>query len=428
MAIFHARRSGRGQVVDLGLYQIGVRMQEEVVIQHHRTGAVATRMGTESPTVVPANVYPTRDGGWIAVSGAGDQPFVRLCEADRGAGGAEGPALRHAARRGFEHRADVRRARRRLDRPARPRRGRGALRRVRRGGHRDPLGRRHRGRRARAGARAICCPCASESGRDVHRARAGAEALAHAGPEPGRGAAPRASTPRPCARRWPRSQRGAASARCAPVRPRTSPRRRASQRRARSPASACSISRSGSPGPVAATILARVRRRRHHGRAAGQRRARPGPPAVPAVTNRNKRSLALDVRAPEGRDGLPRPRARERRHRGELPSRHPRALGPRPRDAPRRQPAPRPAALLGIRPDGPYAARAAFNPVGLAFGGATYLNGWPDRPPAARRRHGGRLLDRALQRARHARRAAPPRRGRAGAGGRHGHVRGRRCA
>src|SRR5215831_5208862 len=81
MAIFHSRRSGCGQVVDIGLYQASLRMQEEVVVRHHRTGAVAARMGTESPTVVPANVYPTRDGGWIAVSGAGDQPFVRLCGA-----------------------------------------------------------------------------------------------------------------------------------------------------------------------------------------------------------------------------------------------------------------------------------------------------------------------------------------------------------
>src|SRR2546427_2281359 len=81
MAIFHARRSGHGQVVDIGLYQTGLRMQEEVVIRHATTGAVATRMGTESPTVVPANVYPTRDGGFIALSGAGDQPFARLCEA-----------------------------------------------------------------------------------------------------------------------------------------------------------------------------------------------------------------------------------------------------------------------------------------------------------------------------------------------------------
>src|SRR5882724_7223454 len=81
MAVFHARRSGHGQVVDIGLYQTALRMQEDVVIRHHRTGAVASRMGTESATVVPANVYPTRDGGFIALSGAGDQPFARLCEA-----------------------------------------------------------------------------------------------------------------------------------------------------------------------------------------------------------------------------------------------------------------------------------------------------------------------------------------------------------
>src|SRR3989442_15872487 len=81
MAIFHARRGGHGQVVDIGPYQTSLRMQEDVVIRHHKTGAVATRMGTESATVVPANVYPTRDGGWIALSGAGDQPFARLCEA-----------------------------------------------------------------------------------------------------------------------------------------------------------------------------------------------------------------------------------------------------------------------------------------------------------------------------------------------------------
>ena len=35
----------------------------------------------------------------------------------------------------------------------------------------------------------------------------------------------------------------------------------------------------------------------------------------------------------------------------------------------------------GFGQSGPFTARAAFNPVGLAFGGMTYLNGWPDRPP-----------------------------------------------
>jgi formyl-CoA transferase len=107
--------------------------------------------------------------------------------------------------------------------------------------------------------------------------------------------------------------------------------------------------------------------------------ARTSPGTV--VTNRNKRSLALDVRAPRGREIFLalarvsdvivenfRPGTLERWDLG-------------------------PAVLLAANPrlvllrssgfgqTGPYTGRAAFNPVGLAFGGITYLNGWPDRPP-----------------------------------------------
>jgi formyl-CoA transferase/succinyl-CoA--D-citramalate CoA-transferase len=109
----------------------------------------------------------------------------------------------------------------------------------------------------------------------------------------------------------------------------------------------------------------------------GQGRANPGF----IVTNRNKRSITLDVRAPRGRavflelarvsDVIVenfRPGTLER---WDLP----------------------PTTLLDVNPrlivlrssgfgqSGPYTARAAFNPVGLAFGGMTFLNGWPDRPP-----------------------------------------------
>jgi crotonobetainyl-CoA:carnitine CoA-transferase CaiB-like acyl-CoA transferase len=81
MAMWHARRSGCGQVVDLALYETALRLQEAVVVQFDQTGTVAARFGTQNPGVSPANIYPTRDGKWIALSGAGDQPFVRLCEA-----------------------------------------------------------------------------------------------------------------------------------------------------------------------------------------------------------------------------------------------------------------------------------------------------------------------------------------------------------
>ena len=87
----------------------------------------------------------------------------------------------------------------------------------------------------------------------------------------------------------------------------------------------------------------------------------------------------------------------------------------------------------GFGQTGPYAARAAFNPVGLAFGGATYLNGWPDRPPLRDGVTAGDYSTALFNALGDARRAASPRRGRARAGRRHRHVRGRaahdrRCA
>jgi crotonobetainyl-CoA:carnitine CoA-transferase CaiB-like acyl-CoA transferase len=81
IALLHARRGGRGQVVDLGLHETALRMQEGFIAGCNRGGDAPGRVGNESPTVVPANIYRTKDGGWVALSGAGDQPFVRLCEA-----------------------------------------------------------------------------------------------------------------------------------------------------------------------------------------------------------------------------------------------------------------------------------------------------------------------------------------------------------
>jgi crotonobetainyl-CoA:carnitine CoA-transferase CaiB-like acyl-CoA transferase len=99
------------------------------------------------------------------------------------------------------------------------------------------------------------------------------------------------------------------------------------------------------------------------------------------VTNRNKRSITLDVRSPRGREVFLelvrvsdlvvenfRPGTLERWNLGpaELHAVNPRLVILR---------------SSGFGQSGPYAARAAFNPVGLAFGGMTYLNGFPDRPP-----------------------------------------------
>ena len=99
------------------------------------------------------------------------------------------------------------------------------------------------------------------------------------------------------------------------------------------------------------------------------------------VFNRNKRSVILDVRTEAGRDAFLelvrvsdvvvenfRPGTLERYKLGpdELQAVNPRIVVLR---------------ASGFGQTGPYSARSAFNPVALALGGLTYLNGWPDRPP-----------------------------------------------
>ena len=372
MAVYHARRSGHGQVVDIGLYQTALRMQEDVVIRHHTTGAVAMRMGTESATVVPANVYPTRDGGFIALSGAGDQPFARLCEAIEAPEAPKDPRFSTSAAR-LANRAAA-----------------------------DALVRswvaRHdladvEARFMKAGVAGTAVRSVDEITADAHiQARRSAVTLTSLS---GRGFLAPAPTPR-----FSRT-----SALEAPSAPRlgehTQAIRGSVERLAARPRPAVDVSTTAEPGalsgvrvldlsqwlagPAAAALL-------------GDFGAEVIMVELPAtgsasidgpgsrgtgfpVTNRNKRSITLDVRSPRGREVFLelvrrsdvvvenfRPGTLERWNLepAELHAVNPRLVILR---------------SSGFGQTGPYAARAAFNPVGLAFGGMTYLNGFPDRPP-----------------------------------------------
>lgn len=81
VALENARRTGHGQVVDLAMYETALRIQEEFIVQYDQLGIVRQRMGNEYAETVPSNHYPTSDGKWVAISAAGIQPFVRVCEA-----------------------------------------------------------------------------------------------------------------------------------------------------------------------------------------------------------------------------------------------------------------------------------------------------------------------------------------------------------
>lgn len=73
--------TGKGQVVDIGLYEPIFRILDELAPSFHLNGYVRQRMGPGTVNVVPHSHYPTKDGRWIAIACTSDKIFARLAEA-----------------------------------------------------------------------------------------------------------------------------------------------------------------------------------------------------------------------------------------------------------------------------------------------------------------------------------------------------------
>lgn len=73
--------SGIGQEVDVSLYEPLFRLAEAQVIAYDQLQYVRPRMGNRSPTDSPRNIYKTRDGRYIAISGGAQRTFNRLASA-----------------------------------------------------------------------------------------------------------------------------------------------------------------------------------------------------------------------------------------------------------------------------------------------------------------------------------------------------------
>ncbi|NTU82085.1 MAG: CoA transferase [Chloroflexales bacterium] len=80
-ALHERRRSGRGQVVDTGIYESVLALMESMIPEYQLTGHLRERTGNILPNVAPSNIYPTRDGGWFAIGANADPIFCRLAEA-----------------------------------------------------------------------------------------------------------------------------------------------------------------------------------------------------------------------------------------------------------------------------------------------------------------------------------------------------------
>jgi crotonobetainyl-CoA:carnitine CoA-transferase CaiB-like acyl-CoA transferase len=73
--------SGRGQEVDVSLYEPLFRLAESQAIGYAELGIVKERAGNRIAEDSPRNVYATSDGGWIAISASSDRTFRRLAAA-----------------------------------------------------------------------------------------------------------------------------------------------------------------------------------------------------------------------------------------------------------------------------------------------------------------------------------------------------------
>lgn len=79
LAALRARdASGKGQHLDLSLYNSGVMLQQSAVASYLSSGEMPARTGTAAPYSAPNEAYPTRDG-WIMIAAYHEDRWKALC-------------------------------------------------------------------------------------------------------------------------------------------------------------------------------------------------------------------------------------------------------------------------------------------------------------------------------------------------------------
>lgn len=79
-ALSERDRSGRGQEVDVAIYEAVFALMESTVADYELGGVVRSRNGGMLDGVAPSNAYPTRDGHEVVIAANADAVFARLAE------------------------------------------------------------------------------------------------------------------------------------------------------------------------------------------------------------------------------------------------------------------------------------------------------------------------------------------------------------
>jgi formyl-CoA transferase len=94
LAMHHLKvNGGRGQYIDVALYEAVFAVMESLIPEYAEFGFVRERSGASLPGISPSNTYLCRDNQYVVIAGNGDAIFKRLMHAIDRADLAEDPAL-----------------------------------------------------------------------------------------------------------------------------------------------------------------------------------------------------------------------------------------------------------------------------------------------------------------------------------------------
>ena len=95
MALQSRQSTGRGQVVDVALYEAVFSVMESMLPEFDRFGAVRERTGSILPGIAPTSAYRCADASFVLIAANGDSIFQRLCRAIGRDDLASNPSLAH---------------------------------------------------------------------------------------------------------------------------------------------------------------------------------------------------------------------------------------------------------------------------------------------------------------------------------------------
>lgn len=78
LALQERHNSGKGQVIDIALYEAVFNCMESLLPEYSAFGEVRQAAGSALPGIAPSNAYECNDGGYVLIAGNGDSIFKRL--------------------------------------------------------------------------------------------------------------------------------------------------------------------------------------------------------------------------------------------------------------------------------------------------------------------------------------------------------------